>query len=128
EELESLARRALLDKGHLPAGLQQLFTDEISRRRLPSAAPAAPAAPPAQPVRTSMDFDDLAPRATDLKGVARIMNVSTDFAEKLKQRGGIPGGFRLKGSNRWRYPIRLIQRWVDAGCPDPATWPGTEGG
>ncbi len=82
---------------------------------------------PAEAVRGALDGDKAhntstpEPAATDAEGVGLMLSVSARTVFRLESAGKIgPRSFRIGGSRRWA--VSQIRDWVQAGCPNRATW------
>jgi excisionase family DNA binding protein len=54
--------------------------------------------------------------------VAELIQCSTPHVYRMEKRGEIPRAVRLGASVRW--PRRVIEDWIAAGCPKNAAWFG----
>jgi len=54
------------------------------------------------------------------RGVARMLNVSQRHVERLDASHLIPKPVWIGRAKRWR--LGDIRHWLNAGCPDRATW------
>jgi predicted DNA-binding transcriptional regulator AlpA len=61
---------------------------------------------------------------TDTKGVAALTGRSGASVRRDDAAGRMPRSIRLGRSKRWR--IAEVVAWVEAGCPDRATWEARE--
>jgi len=65
------------------------------------------------------------PALLDRHGVARLLNVSRSFVQKLHDTGRLPSPVRLGRAVRWRRDELIA--WIDAGCLSRDRWEGTGG-
>lgn len=56
----------------------------------------------------------------DVLGIARMLLVSPKSVRRWCESGLIPAPLRFGRILRWRHAE--IHAWIDAGCPDRATW------
>jgi predicted DNA-binding transcriptional regulator AlpA len=59
----------------------------------------------------------------DIKGLARMLGRSERALWRDLSAGRLPRQVKLGGMTKWR--VAEIRDWVDAGCPDRATWEGS---
>ncbi len=58
--------------------------------------------------------------------VAKLLTISERHLWALHSSGRLPRPIRLGRSVRWNHDE--LRRWLDAGCPDRATWEANRGG
>ena len=69
----------------------------------------------------SASIENAAPvLCTDVRGVARMLNVSVRSVYRMSDAGNLPAPLTLGGSKRWR--IAEIDAWTRAGSPPRKAW------
>lgn len=89
------------------------------REKLPPAealpTETAPTAPPPAPPAPTVE-----PLAVDAKVLATMLGLSVRTIRAMDAAGKLPRPVRLGHAVRW--PLRIIEDWLDAGAPDRRTW------
>lgn len=66
------------------------------------------------------DMPELAPLAVSARQLAGMLDLSVRTIRTMDAAGKLPRGVRIGRSVRW--PVDELRDWLDAGCPDRASW------
>jgi phage terminase Nu1 subunit (DNA packaging protein) len=61
----------------------------------------------------------------DADRLANLLDVCTRTIHRLRARGKMLQPFRV--GSQWRWRLAEVNRWIEAGCPDPRDWNRKQG-